>query len=75
MDANKQIEDARLYIVVVNHEEQYSVWFADRTPPDGWRAVGSAAPRKECLARIAELWTDMRPLSLRRWMDEQGSTS
>jgi MbtH protein len=64
-------QDTRLHVVVVNQEEQYSVWCADRPAPDGWSTVGSAAPRKECLARIAELWTDMRPLSLRRWMEEQ----
>jgi MbtH protein len=58
-------EDTRLYKVVVNPEEQYSVWFADREPPAGWRAVDKQGTRKECLDYIKEVWTDMRPLSLR----------
>ncbi|BAJ31589.1 MULTISPECIES: MbtH family protein [Kitasatospora] len=58
-------EDPQSYLVVVNHEEQYSVWRSDRALPDGWNAVGSPAGRAECLARIEELWTDMRPLSVR----------
>lgn len=55
----------RVYQVVVNHEEQCSVWLADREPPDGWRADGFAGAKDECLAHIAEVWTDMRPLSAR----------
>ena len=55
----------RVYQVVVNHEEQYSVWLADREPPDGWRADGRTGSKDECLAHIAEVWTDMRPLSAR----------
>jgi MbtH protein len=58
-----------LFRVVVNHEEQYSVWAADLDVPAGWRPVGEPRPRKECLDHIAEVWTDMRPLSLRRAMD------
>ncbi|HWP29366.1 MAG TPA: MbtH family NRPS accessory protein [Chloroflexota bacterium] len=63
-------EDTRLYKVVVNHEEQYSIWFADREPPAGWREVGQVGSKAECLAYIEAHWTDMRPLSLRRAMDE-----
>ncbi len=63
-------EDTRLYKVVVNHEEQYSIWFADREPPAGWREVGRVGSKAECLAYIEAHWTDMRPLSLRRAMDE-----
>lgn len=59
------------YIVVVNHEEQYSIWPAHKEPPPGWRPVGEAASKAECLTAIGELWTDMRPLSLRRSMAEQ----
>ena len=55
----------RVYQVVVNHEAQYSVWLADREPPDGWRADGCTGSKDECLAHIAEVWTDMRPLSAR----------
>ncbi|MEW1860519.1 MULTISPECIES: MbtH family NRPS accessory protein [unclassified Streptomyces] len=58
------------YLVVRNDEEQYSIWWSDRELPAGWHSVGDPAPREECLARIDELWTDMRPLSLRRWMSE-----
>jgi MbtH protein len=57
------------YTVVRNHEEQYSIWWADRDIPEGWRSVGHSGTREQCLAHIEEVWTDMRPLSLRRWMD------
>lgn len=57
------------YIVVYNAEEQYSIWLADREPPAGWRREGFVGSREECLARIDEVWTDMRPLSLRRRLD------
>jgi len=70
-------EDDRLYEVVINHEEQYSIWFADREPPAGWLRVGRGGRKEECLAYIDEVWTDMRPLSLRRQMDQaaaQGSS-
>lgn len=54
-----------LYKVVVNHEEQYSVWFADRPVPAGWTETGTAGTREECLASIAEVWTDLTPRSVR----------
>ena len=56
--------------VVVNDEEQYSIWFADREPPSGWNLAGKEGPKEECLAYIEEVWTDMRPKSLRKQMDE-----
>jgi MbtH protein len=61
------IEEAteRLYLPVVNHEQQYSIWPADMELPAGWRIAGEAGPEQDCLAHIEELWTDMRPLSLR----------
>jgi MbtH protein len=62
-------EDKRVYKVVVNHEEQYSIWFADREPPAGWRTVGKEGLKPDCLAYIKEVWTDMRPLSLRKAME------
>ncbi|RFU85211.1 MbtH family protein [Streptomyces triticagri] len=62
-------EAVATYRVVVNDEEQYSIWPADRDVPEGWRSVGESAPKDECLAWIDENWTDMRPLSLRRAMD------
>nr|WP_296067743.1 MbtH family NRPS accessory protein [uncultured Actinoplanes sp.] len=51
--------------VVVNHEEQYSVWPAADRPPAGWRTTGFTGDRAQCLEHIATVWTDMRPLSLR----------
>jgi len=56
------------YTVVVNDEEQYSIWRAGRDLPPGWRPDGFTGTEDECLAYIDETWTDMRPASLRRWM-------
>ena len=58
-------ESAAEWRVVVNHEEQYSVWPADREPPAGWRGTAMAGTREECIAHIVTVWTDLRPLSLR----------
>ena len=57
--------------VVLNYEEQYSIWPADREPPDGWRNAGKAGKKAECLEYINQVWTDMRPLSLRKRMAEE----
>ncbi|MDK2126021.1 MbtH family protein [Parachitinimonas caeni] len=54
-----------IFNVVINHEAQYSLWQADRTPPAGWSTTGMQGSRADCLAYIATHWTDMRPLSLR----------
>ena len=54
------------HVVVVNDEGQHSLWWADRELPAGWRATGDHGTRAQCLARIAEIWTDLRPLSLQR---------
>lgn len=62
-------EDKTIYKVVVNHEEQYSIWFADRELPLGWYEAGKSGRKPECLAYIKEVWTDMRPLSLRKHME------
>jgi MbtH protein len=56
--------------VVVNDEEQYSIWWCDRALPAGWREVGYQGPQEECLAYISEVWTDMRPRSLRVAMEQ-----
>ncbi|MEV0537301.1 MbtH family NRPS accessory protein [Kitasatospora sp. NPDC050463] len=64
----EQIVDEQTYLVVLNDEEQYSIWWADRALPDGWRAEGTSGTKQECLTRIGEVWTDMRPLSLRTRM-------
>jgi len=69
-----EMEDQRIYRAVVNHEEQYSIWLADRELPLGWRDAGKIGTRKECLDYIAEVWTDMRPLSLRKHMEESAKT-
>jgi MbtH protein len=70
-----QDDDGRTYQVVANHEEQYSIWPADRECPAGWRAAGPAGPKADCLAYIEQVWTDMRPLSLRRHMTAQAETA
>ncbi|MFG2638245.1 MbtH family protein [Streptomyces sp. NPDC048362] len=57
------------WAVVVNDEDQYSVWPADSTPPAGWRTLGFTGSRDECLTRIAADWSDLRPASMRRRMD------
>ena len=62
-------EDTTIYRVVVNHEEQYSIWPVDREIPLGWRDEGKSGLKAECLAYIKEVWTDMRPLSLRKQME------
>lgn len=62
--------DHMIYKVVVNDEEQYSIWAADRSNPLGWKDTGKTGPKAECLAYIKEVWTDMRPLSLRQRMAE-----
>lgn len=68
---SEEREDTTIYTVVVNHEEQYSIWPADRENPRGWTSVGKTGPKADCLAYIKEVWTDMRPLSLRKQMAEQ----
>ncbi len=61
---NEDIENIK-YKVVVNDEGQYSIWAADRPNPDGWRDAPKSGSKSECLAYIKDVWTDMRPLSLR----------
>jgi MbtH protein len=63
-------EDMTMYKVVVNHEEQYSIWPADRENALGWTDAGKSGKKQECLEFIKEVWTDMRPLSLRKKMAE-----
>jgi MbtH protein len=58
-----------MYKAVVNHEEQYSIWPAHKENPRGWRDAGKSGDKAECLAYIKEVWTDMRPLSLRERRD------
>ena len=63
-------EDLSIYPVVVTQEEQYSIWPAHRENPLGWSDAGKTGTKEECLAWIKEVWTDMRPLSLRKKMEE-----
>jgi MbtH protein len=67
--SQEQQDDTRNYKVVINHEEQYSIWFVERENPPGWKDVGKSGTKQECLAYIKEVWTDMRPLSLRQKME------
>ena len=60
------------YRVVVNDEEQYALWPAERENALGWRDAGKQGSKEECLAYIKAVWVDMRPLSLRRKMEESG---
>jgi len=69
----EEAEDTRSYKVVVNHEEQYSIWPAEKQIPLGWKEAGKSGKKQECLAHIKEVWTDMRPLSLRKKMEAQRS--
>jgi MbtH protein len=69
MNWNEQ-EDSTIYQVIINIEEQYSIWPAEREIPLGWRPAGKSGPKAECLEYIKEVWTDMRPLSLRKQMEE-----
>ena len=65
-------EDTTTYEVVMNDEEQYSIWPADRELPLGWNKAGKQGLKADCLAWIEEVWTDMRPKSLREKMQQQG---
>ncbi len=69
MNAEEQ-EDQTIYKVVLNHEEQYSIWPADRENALGWFDADKTGLKAECLEYITEVWTDMRPLSLRKKMEE-----
>ena len=63
-----ETEDKTVYKVVLNHEEQYSIWPDGRENAPGWRDAGKAGSKTDCLAFIKDVWTDMRPLSLRNKM-------
>jgi MbtH protein len=63
--SDHEIEDLTEYTVVVNHEEQYSIWATFKPVPAGWREAGKKGSKAECLAHIEEVWTDMTPASVR----------
>ncbi len=71
MSSDEQ-EDLTVYDVVMNEEEQYSIWPAGRELPSGWSQAGTQGPKAACFAYIERVWTDMRPLSLRKKMAEAG---
>tara|TARA_Y100000310_G_scaffold344118_1_gene455222 strand:+ start:361 stop:579 length:219 start_codon:yes stop_codon:yes gene_type:complete len=64
-------DENTVFSVVMNHEEQYSIWPVAKELPLGWNKTGFEGLKKDCLAHIDEVWTDMRPLSLRKQMEEQ----
>lgn len=72
MAANQASE---MFVVVVNHEEQYSIWPEYKEVPAGWTRIGDAASKEACLEHVNTVWTDMRPLSLRRAMEAQNLTA
>jgi MbtH protein len=69
--SREKYEDNTIYKVVVNHEEQYSIWPADRENALGWNDAGKTGTKEECLEYIKEVWTDMRPRSLREEMERK----
>jgi MbtH protein len=66
---NEQNEDTRVYVVLINDEEQYSLWPRNQDVPAGWRSVDVSGSKEECMKYVDETWTDMRPKSLRQKMD------
>ncbi len=70
-----ETDDKTIYKVVVNHEEQYSIWPSHRANALGWKDAGKTGTKEECLAYIKAVWTDMRPLSLRKKMEEMANGS
>jgi MbtH protein len=59
-------EFKEIYTVLINHEEQYSLWLEYKPVPNGWRTAGKTGSKEECLEYVKSVWTDMRPLSLRQ---------
>jgi MbtH protein len=72
MGVMEEMSEDRIYVVVVNHEEQYSIWPEGKEIPAGWQAAGKSGRKEECLAYIKEVWVDMRPLSLRQRLQAAG---
>ena len=68
-------DETTIFIVLVNDEEQYSLWPKDKSVPGGWRSTGKEGVKHECLRYVAVTWTDMRPLSVRRAMAAPNSSA
>jgi MbtH protein len=68
----EEMSEDRIYVVVMNHEEQYSIWPQGKEIPLGWHQAGQQGSKAECLAYIKEVWVDMRPLSLRQRLQAAG---
>ena len=66
MQEQQESSDQPMFEVTVNHEEQYSIWPVGKEIPQRWRAVGVRGSKEECLEHIRQVWTDMRPLRIRR---------
>jgi len=77
LSSTKESEGRRdtAFKVVINHEEQYSIWPQDRDNPPGWSDVGVTGDKDHCLSYIEEVWTDMRPLSVRRAAEGEAADS
>jgi len=68
-------DENAIFDVVLNHEEQYSIWPDSKEVPLGWKKVGKRGTKQQCLAYISEVWTDMRPLSLRQRLQRHAETA
>jgi MbtH protein len=73
LTAEEESDHVVIYRVVLNHEEQYSIWPADQPAPQGWNDAGKIGSKEECLDFIEQTWTDMRPLSLRKRIEEDAA--
>ena len=69
-EIQKEEEYKEMYLVLINHEGQYSFWPSYKPIPAGWDAVGGERTKEQCVAYVDEVWTDMTPLSLRKQMEE-----
>jgi MbtH protein len=75
MSSQESHDDVRRYKVVVNEEEQYSIWPEYREEPLGWKSVGMVGTKQECLAHIKEVWVDLTPLSVRKQLAARHNSS
>ena len=69
METKQDASNEETFLVVVNDEEQYSIWPSYMQMPKGWHATGVEGDKKACLDHIEQVWTDITPLSVRRQLD------